>query len=149
MQANIGRLLCTIFTSSTCCGDQSSDLWSSLLTTALFRNLRLSVFWVSMFSMALVFASSSCTVIGVGGQGLWPCSRWHCLYFCYFCLDKSRVWKLTEPGKFHERSVLYRNRETRTRAVVEPRIHMKHLLMVKASEILQDLGKSLEWSTVS
>ncbi|GFS42081.1 nitrate transporter 1:2 [Actinidia rufa] len=44
VQANIGRILSTILTSSTCCGEQWSDLWTSLLTTALFRNLRLSVF---------------------------------------------------------------------------------------------------------
>lgn len=56
VQANIGRILITILTSSTCWTVQSSDEWTGLVTRALLRILRLAVgacVWVSLGLIAL------------------------------------------------------------------------------------------------
>lgn len=78
VQAKIGRTFRTIFTSSTSCVEQCSDLWTGLSATALLRNLRLFD-GVSMGSVALVIdccCSSlvidccSSSLVIAGGDGL-------------------------------------------------------------------------------
>lgn len=69
VQAKIGRTFRTIFTSSTSCVEQCSDLWTGLSATALLRNLRLFD-GVSMGSMALVIDCCSSSLVIAGGDGL-------------------------------------------------------------------------------
>ena len=69
VQAKMGRIFITILTSSTCCTEHCSAPWGGLSTTALLRNLRLSV-GDSMDSIALAFDDSSSLKIGVEGEGL-------------------------------------------------------------------------------